>query len=134
MQVEKALVMIPRDDSRLYPIRPEPSYLFDTGITDDDRQVFMGLTDGWQIALFFDRAGNFLNVETRDAIMTSEPENGDGWIACHLEKWQTEIGFQQATIQVKRFFHRRNQGWTHRLPRPFRRNPRRPRHEPRRAS
>ena len=104
-----------------------------TGKTDDGRQVLMGLLCPELIAVFFDAAGDFLQVEPR-ALTQLPPRQGvvrvswettagvqslegirpgpyqmydptfEETLARDLAAWKREIGFQEAPITVREFF------------------------------
>lgn len=97
-----------QDAERLYPINSHESYGFFAGITSDNSQVLMGLFCPNLVAFLFDSEGDLLSVEQHPVDFfqgITLPYNiYDEKIPTLIEGWQAEIGFQPATIKVKKFF------------------------------
>jgi hypothetical protein len=93
---------------RCYPIQSHETYGFHAGVTPSDRQVLMGLFCPDLVAFFFDPEGTLLSVEQRPVGFfqgVAPPYNiFDERIPALIEGWQAEMGFQPATIKVKKFF------------------------------
>lgn len=103
---------------RLYSIRPDSGY-FDVGVTDDGRQVLMGPWLPDLVAVFFDASGNLVGRESRrpgflhnrGVVVDGSPVEGsvesldvnDPRTLASIAAWQGELGFQPATIRVRRF-------------------------------
>ena len=89
---------------RLYTLRHDQGY-FDTGTTDDGRQVFAYWDSQEPMAVFFDGDGNLLGCEVRQLSIDAPygtPEC-EALISQAVQLWQDEIGFQPKPIRVRRF-------------------------------
>jgi len=95
------------DAERRYPINSHAGHFFFAGVTLDKRQVLMGLFCPNLVAFCFDAEGNWLSVEQRPVGFfqgVTPPYNiYDERIPALIEKWQADMGFQPATIKVKKF-------------------------------
>lgn len=97
-----------KDTERRYPIKSHEGYGFCAGITSDNKQVLMGLLCPSIAAIFFDSEGTLLHVEQHPVNFfqgVNPPYNiYDKRIPTLILAWLMEIGFQPATIKVKKFF------------------------------
>lgn len=89
---------------RLYTIQHQENYL-DCGICADGRQALRGLSDAGLTSIFFDSAGELLGCEVRpfpDEARGRSPA-ADAALERAWETWADEIGYQPATIHVRKF-------------------------------
>jgi uncharacterized protein (TIGR02996 family) len=100
---ERISFVCERDDDHLYAIRDD--YAFTAGFGADDTQLlFRTWEPGIRLAIF-DHEGNLLDVQRRDV----PQEDGTPWEQQRSKReaakqtWMEELGFQSATIRVKRF-------------------------------
>src|SRR5262249_16937227 len=97
-----------RNAERRYPIKSHKYYGFYAGLTSDGRQVLMGLSCPSLVAFFFDTEGELLSVEQRpvDIFQGATPPYDiyNARIQALIREWKTDMGFQRATIKVKKFF------------------------------
>jgi uncharacterized protein (TIGR02996 family) len=99
-----------RDDDHLYAI--QNGYIFSAGFGRDFTQILAVDSDTEMEAALFDHAGNRLRTERRPI----EQRSGAGVDERRARReaarqaWLDELGFQPATIQVKRFAEG---GWIH---------------------
>ena len=100
------------DEERLYTIQNE-SFDFWTGRLGNGNQVLMGLGPDEVTLVEFDLDGNYLRTIERQITKTQEPLNfpyngpqNREQGTKEILKWQSEIGFYGAAINVKKFFVR----------------------------
>lgn len=101
------------DGERVFAIRGEED-IFHTGVTDDGRQILMGMIGPLLVAYYFTPDGRLLGRDTRvlehhptrsggrGLYRTSDPSYREG-VRRQLARWQEELGFRPETIHVRAF-------------------------------
>src|SRR5262249_26497800 len=105
------IMNLTRAGDHLYRIKAHERRSIYAGMTADNNQVLMGLYCPHLVAIFFDGRGSVLEVQQPVlSFMVEQIERGagtdtyDARIEPLLETWQEEVGYQPATIQVRKFF------------------------------
>ena len=93
-------------EGRLYPIACAPHDFLYAGTVSGERQVLIGISGHHLAGVFFDRQGNFIEVQERRLPGYNSWEHvdhDDPRVLKVLHDWQEELGFTAATIKVRRF-------------------------------
>lgn len=97
-----------RPANYLYSIRPHERRWIYAGLTSDKRQVLMGRYDLQIVAIFFGLTGILSEVQKRNAAFPEKRIKNrhelENQLDSEIAAWQTEIGYQAATIHVQKFF------------------------------